>query len=53
MSQLANPKSVLFFGALMPQFIQPGANLLLQYLVFAALCFVIEMPVLAAVKRSA
>jgi homoserine/homoserine lactone efflux protein len=48
MSQLANPKSVLFFGALMPQFIQPGANLLLQYVVFAALCFAIEMPVLAA-----
>jgi len=47
MSQLANPKSVLFFGALMPQFIQPAHPLLPQYLAFAAICFVVEMPVLA------
>ena len=45
--QLANPKAVLFFGALMPQFIDPAGPQLLQYLVFAALCFVAEMPVLA------
>ena len=45
--QLANPKAVLFFGALMPQFIDPAQPQLLQYLVFAALCFVAEMPVLA------
>jgi homoserine/homoserine lactone efflux protein len=47
MSQLANPKSVLFFGALMPQFIQPQNALLPQYLLLAATCFVVEMPVLA------
>lgn len=47
MAQLANPKSVLFFGALMPQFLQPGLALLPQYLAFAAICFVVEMPVLA------
>ena len=47
MAQLANPKSVLFFGALMPQFIQPAHPLLPQYLAFAAICFVVEMPVLA------
>ena len=47
MAQLANPKSVLFFGALMPQFIQPAYPLLPQYLAFAAICFVVEMPVLA------
>jgi homoserine/homoserine lactone efflux protein len=45
--QLANPKAVLFFGALMPQFIDPAGPQLLQYLVFAALCFVAEVPVLA------
>ena len=47
MTQLANPKSVLFFGALMPQFIQPGHDLAVQYLLFAAICFFSEMPVLA------
>jgi homoserine/homoserine lactone efflux protein len=45
--QLANPKAVLFFGALMPQFVDPAAAQLPQYVVFAALCFVAEMPVLA------
>lgn len=47
MTQLANPKSVLFFGALMPQFVDPSGNLFLQYVVFAAICFVTEMPILA------
>jgi homoserine/homoserine lactone efflux protein len=45
--QLANPKSVLFFGALMPQFIDPNAPLLPQYALFAAVCFFVEMPILA------
>lgn len=48
MGQLANPKSVIFFGALMPQFIQPQAPLAPQYIAFAVLCVVIEVPVLAA-----
>lgn len=47
MTQLANPKSVLFFGALMPQFVQPQHNLVIQYAAFAAICFFSEMPVLA------
>ncbi|MFN3841637.1 MAG: LysE family translocator [Rehaibacterium terrae] len=47
LTQLANPKSVLFFGALMPQFVDPAAPLLPQYLLFGAICFVTEMPVLA------
>jgi len=47
MAQLANPKSVLFFGALMPQFLQLEHALLPQYLAFAAICFVVEMPILA------
>jgi homoserine/homoserine lactone efflux protein len=48
MGQLANPKSVIFFGALMPQFIQPQAPLLPQYVALAAICFVVEVPILAA-----
>ena len=47
LTQFANPKSVLFFGALMPQFIDPNGPLLLQYVTLAAICFVTEMPVLA------
>ena len=47
LTQLANPKSVIFFGALMPQFVNPGHNLVLQYAIFAAICFFAEMPVLA------
>lgn len=47
MAQLANPKSVLFFGALMPQFLQLDHALGPQYLAFALICFVVEMPVLA------
>jgi len=47
LTQLANPKSVLFFGALMPQFVDPTSPLLPQYLVFGLICFAAEMPVLA------
>jgi homoserine/homoserine lactone efflux protein len=47
MAQLANPKSVLFFGALMPQFLQLEHALLPQYLAFAVICFAVEVPVLA------
>jgi homoserine/homoserine lactone efflux protein len=47
LTQLANPKAVLFFGALMPQFIDPAGPLLLQYVLFWLICFATEMPVLA------
>jgi homoserine/homoserine lactone efflux protein len=47
LTQLANPKSVLFFGALMPQFIDPSGDLVLQYALFAAACVLSEVPVLA------
>jgi homoserine/homoserine lactone efflux protein len=46
LTQLANPKAVLFFGALMPQFIDPASPLLPQYLAFGLICFVTEVPVL-------
>ena len=47
LTQLANPKSVLSFGAMMPQFIDPSGNLLLQYVMLAAACVASEMPILA------
>lgn len=46
-NQLSNPKSILFFGALMPQFVDPAGSLLVQGTVFALVCAVVEMPVLA------
>jgi homoserine/homoserine lactone efflux protein len=47
-NQLANPKSILFFGALLPQFVTPGRTSALDLAVLAATRFVIEMPILAA-----
>lgn len=47
LTQLANPKSVLSFGAMMPQFIDPSGNLLLQYVLLATACVVSEVPILA------
>jgi homoserine/homoserine lactone efflux protein len=34
---LANPKALLFFGAFIPQFIDPAGNTLLQTLVFGVI----------------
>ncbi|GAA0698851.1 LysE family translocator [Marinobacterium maritimum] len=39
----SNPKAILFFTALFPQFIDPSANLWLQYLVFASTFVVFEL----------
>ncbi|NTX00919.1 MULTISPECIES: LysE family translocator [Myxococcus] len=45
--QLANPKSILFFGSLLPQFIHPGPRAGLQFAVYGISCIVVEVPVLA------
>lgn len=39
----SNPKAILFFAALFPQFIDPNANMLTQYLVFASTFVVLEL----------
>lgn len=43
--QLANPKALLYFSALLPQFIDPGRPLLLQVLVMGASCVVADIVV--------
>jgi len=46
-TQLANPKAIVFFTALLPQFIDPRAGrLALQFVVLGAISVGIELPVL-------
>lgn len=42
LAAVANPKVILFFGAFLPQFIQPGADLLLQFAIMALTFAVVE-----------
>jgi len=44
--QLSNPKAIVFFAALLPQFIDPKGDLLLQVAVFGITSVVIESVVL-------
>ncbi len=44
--QLANPKSSLFFVALLPQFMTPGTGIALQATVLALIATAIELPIL-------
>jgi homoserine/homoserine lactone efflux protein len=54
LNQLANPKSVLFWGAMFPQFVDFRAgNLLLQFAVLALTCLVIDAVVLSAYAATA
>lgn len=46
-SQLANPKSVLFYAALLPQFLVPGPGLAQQLIILAATGVLVEVPILA------
>lgn len=46
LTQLGNPKAILFFGALVPQFLDTHAPLLAQYLIMFAVTFVGESIIL-------
>jgi homoserine/homoserine lactone efflux protein len=45
--QMTNPKAMIFFGALVPQFVTPGQPLLVRGLILAITLIVIEQLVLA------
>jgi homoserine/homoserine lactone efflux protein len=45
--QLANPKSVLFFGALLPQFVGPDHANFATFVLLGLTCVIIELPILA------
>lgn len=44
--QLANPKAILFFVALLPQFVDPRGNMFVQCFILAVVSGIIELPVL-------
>jgi homoserine/homoserine lactone efflux protein len=46
LTQLGNPKAILFFGALVPQFLDTQAPLLPQYLIMFAVTFIGESIIL-------
>jgi len=51
--QAANPKALLFFVALLPQFIEPGGHVAGQVLVLAVTSVVIELVILLAYGAAA
>lgn len=54
-SALSNPKALLFFGAFLPQFIDPARSLFMQFLImagtFAAVEFITEWLIAASAQR--
>ena len=48
LTQLGNPKALLFFGALLPQFIDTGRPLMPQYVLMFAITFLGESIILSA-----
>jgi homoserine/homoserine lactone efflux protein len=53
LTQAANPKSLLFFGAILPQFLDPAVSLAPQILVLGASSIAIELLVLCAYAQLA
>jgi threonine/homoserine/homoserine lactone efflux protein len=45
-TQLANPKAIAFFTALLPQFIDPRRAMPRQFIVLGIVSIVVELPVL-------
>jgi len=46
LTQMGNPKAILFFGALVPQFLDTRAPLLIQYVIMYAVTFIGEAVIL-------
>ena len=46
LTQMGNPKAILFFGALVPQFLDTHAPLLIQYVIMYAVTFIGEAIIL-------
>jgi homoserine/homoserine lactone efflux protein len=48
LTQLSNPKAIVYFTALLPQFITPGDRVFVQFLILGILSVAVETPVLLA-----
>ena len=46
MTQLANPKAIVFFTALLPQFVDPTQPMTMQFVILGVISIVLELPVL-------
>ena len=47
LTQLSNPKAIVFFTALLPQFVTPGESVFEQFMVLGLVSIAVEFPVLA------
>jgi homoserine/homoserine lactone efflux protein len=47
-TQLANPKAIVFFTALLPQFVSPGGQIFEQFLTLGIVSIAVELPVLVS-----
>jgi homoserine/homoserine lactone efflux protein len=45
-TQLANPKAIVFFTALLPQFVDPTRGVAMQFVVLGVISILVELPVL-------
>ena len=45
-TQLANPKAIVFFTALLPQFVDPAQPMTMQFVILGVVSIVVELPVL-------
>ena len=46
LTQLSNPKAIIFFSALLPQFVTPGGNLFIDFFILGLISIAVEFPVL-------
>lgn len=46
LTQLANPKAIVFFTALLPQFVDPTRAVAMQFVILGVISIVVELPVL-------
>lgn len=47
-TQLANPKAIVFFTALLPQFVSPGGKMFEQFVALGIVSIAVEFPVLVS-----
>lgn len=45
-TQLANPKAIVFFTALLPQFVDPAKPVAMQFVILGVISILVELPVL-------